>query len=55
MYYLLEGVELWALGVDIILVDLVSHQEELLLVGKLDDIFNVLFWQHLQNKQKHIL
>ena len=42
MSHLFEGVELAAVGIDVVLVDLVGEDEEVVLVSKLDDVLNVL-------------
>ena len=43
-----------SLGVDILLVDLVGEHEELLLVGELDDVDDVLLGQDLGERQKPV-
>ena len=41
-FHLFEGVELAAVGVDVVLVDLVGEDEEMVLVSELDDDLDVL-------------
>jgi hypothetical protein len=48
--HLLKAVELRILGIDVVLIDLVSQQEEMLLVGESDDSLDVLSAQHLRRE-----
>ena len=43
-----------SLGVDILLVDLVREHEELLFVGELDDVDDVLLRQDLGERQRPV-
>ena len=52
---LFEAVKAGTLGVDVVLIDLVSKDEELLLGGKADDALHVVPRQHLDDEYDRLV